>query len=192
MHIRPLSIASLGIIFTLMLLPGLAGAAETAAATAPRDGSHDFDFLHGKWKVHNRLQEKQTDGTKDWKEFDSADDCHALPHGLGNEEFYLTDHWKGFVGMAIRLYNPTDGQWSIYWAENDEPGTIETPPVVGSFAGNVGKFYAKQGQGDKAYTIRFTWTVIGKDSARWEQAISKDDGKSWETLWTMDFARDAG
>ncbi len=189
MHIRTSSIAFLVAILTLALAPKLASAAVTPAA---HDGSHDFDFLHGKWKVHNRLLEKQPDGAKVWNEFDSADDCHALPNGLGNEEFYLTGHWKGFVGMAIRLYNPTNGQWSIYWAENDEPGTIETPPVVGAFAGNVGKFYAKQGQGDKAYTIRFTWTVLAKDSARWEQAISKDDGKSWQTLWTMDFARDAG
>jgi hypothetical protein len=192
MRISQFSTLFLGIALMALLPPVLAEAAAPAASPAPRDGSHDFDFLYGRWHVHNRLLQKQPDGTQAWEEFDSADECHALPYALGNEESYRTDHWKGFAAMAIRLYNPTDGQWSIYWAENDEPGTIETPPVVGAFTGNVGTFFAKQGQGDKAYTIRFTWTILGKDSARWEQAISKDDGKSWKTLWTMDFVRDTG
>ena len=37
--------------------------------------------------------------------------------------------------------------------------------------------------------IRFIWSRIANDSARWEQAFSTDDGNSWETNWYMDFTR---
>jgi len=40
--------------------------------------------------------------------------------------------------------------------------------------------------------VRFYWTRRGADAARWEQAFSYDDGKSWETNWVMDFLRDGG
>jgi hypothetical protein len=37
--------------------------------------------------------------------------------------------------------------------------------------------------------VRFTWTRVDADHARWEQAFSVD-GDAWETNWTMDFHRD--
>ncbi len=165
--------------------------ADTAAPAAVRDGSHDFDFLYGKWRVHNRLLEKGADGTQAWQEFDATEDCRSLLDGLGNEDFYKTDHWKGFVGMSTRLYDPAHDQWSIYWTENDAAGVIETPPVVGSFKGNVGVFVNRHENGGKPYMVRYTWTVLGKDKARWEHAVSRDEGKTWGTDWTMDFTRTA-
>jgi hypothetical protein len=37
--------------------------------------------------------------------------------------------------------------------------------------------------------VRYLWSRIGADSARWEQAYSLDEGNSWETNWIMDFTR---
>ena len=37
--------------------------------------------------------------------------------------------------------------------------------------------------------LRFVWSHISADSARWEQAISSDDGETWNTNWTMEFER---
>jgi hypothetical protein len=31
--------------------------------------------------------------------------------------------------------------------------------------------------------------VLSDESANWEQAFSTDDGKTWETNWTMDETR---
>jgi len=36
---------------------------------------------------------------------------------------------------------------------------------------------------------RYRGSDITPDSARWEQALSADDGKSWETNWVMSMTR---
>src|SRR5436190_4699196 len=42
--------------------------------TASATSSHgDFDFLVGKWKMHNRRLNKRLENCKDWTEFESSD-----------------------------------------------------------------------------------------------------------------------
>ncbi|MCY1054666.1 hypothetical protein [Nannocystis sp. SCPEA4] len=36
--------------------------------------------------------------------------------------------------------------------------------------------------------VRYKWTKLDEDHARWEQAFSYDGG-AWETNWTAEFTR---
>jgi hypothetical protein len=154
-----------------------------------RDGARDFDFLHGNWAMHNLRLVKRLADSREWVEFASTNECQPLPGGLGNQDIYRTDYWPDFVGMTFRFYNPVSKQWSIYWADNrGEPGVLQRP-VVGAFDNGVGIFEGDDSFNGAVIRVRFTWTVIGETKARWEQAFSPDEGKTWETNWYMDFTR---
>ena len=190
---------SLSLLAAAMLLAAFGGVAyaETPAATAGpavRDGSHDFDFEMGKWKMHNRRLAKKFVGSHDWVEFESHSEAHPMPGVIGNEDVYRTDYFaKGFVGLTFRLYNPKTGLWRIYWVDSlSQPGEMGTS-VVGKFTGNVGVFEGPDTYDGKPILVRYTWTVNPKGSpvtAHFEQAFSADAGKTWEPNFTNDLMPD--
>ena len=106
-------------------------------ATAPdRDGSHDFDFQTGRWRIHNRRLGERLKGCTEWETLEATQEARLLPGGLGNTDDFFTEHWPGFVGMSLRLYNARTRKWSIYWASNRIDGLQS--PTVGSFDNGVG------------------------------------------------------
>ena len=152
-----------------------------------RDGAHDFDFQTGRWHIHNERLVKRLQGCTEWETFEATNRAQLLPGGLGNMDEFVTDHWPGFVGMSLRLYNPHTRQWSIYWASNQK-GVLE-PPVVGSFSNGVGVFEGHDELDGRPIVVRFTWSNITTTGARWEQAFSPDGGRTWEKNWIMTMTR---
>jgi hypothetical protein len=61
--------------------------------------------------------------------------------------------------------------------------------VVGSFEDGIGTFFANDIFGNVPITVRFTWRRISLNELHWDQAFSTDEGKTWETNWTMNFRR---
>lgn len=39
--------------------------------------------------------------------------------------------------------------------------------------------------------VRFVWSGVSGDAARWEQAFSVDGGETWLSNWIMEFSRRA-
>ena len=156
--------------------------------TALRDqtGMRDFDFWMGRWNVHNRRLRKRLAGSDEWEEFEAKVAARPLPDGLGNEDVYCTDFDGGFVGMSFRFFDPETGKWSIYWADSRRPGLLD-PPVIGSFAGDMGIFEGEDTFEGRPIVVRFLWSGVTTSTPRWEQAFSADGGKTWETNWVMDF-----
>jgi len=72
-------------------------------------------------------------------------------------------------------------QWAIWWVDSRDPHLPMDPPVKGHFENGVGTFYSDG--------TRFIWSQITPTSARWEQAVSKDGGQTWETNWIMEWRR---
>lgn len=164
-------------------------ACTNASAAVLPSGPHDFDFLIGDWKVHNRRLKQRLAGSHEWVEFEAKDSFNALPGDLGTEEHYSTDFWKGYEALGLHLYDPQHRAWTLYWADNrNAPGTMQTL-AKGAFAGDVGVFCAPDSLDGKPITVRILWKRVDNRHARWEQAFSTDRGASWETNWTMDFTR---
>ena len=184
--------------------------AATATAQQPpvRDGSHDFDFIYGKWRMPNHRLKKRLEGSHEWADFITCDEGGPLPGGIGDTDYWKANIWKDFVGVTVRTYDPKTGLWRIYWVDNTFSGGVIQPPVVGKFKDNVGIFEGHDTFNGKPILVRFTWTVNTRESrdaagweralnpagapviAKWEQAFSTDDGKTWETNWYNEFIHD--
>jgi hypothetical protein len=156
-----------------------------------RSGQEDFDFLIGRWKVHNRRLRERLKGSKTWDEFESTVVARHLWGGRANidEYEYEGEGPPGRIqGMTLRLYDPKSRQWSLNWA-NSANGTLDKP-VVGSFHDGRGEFYNEDTFEHRSIYVRFIWSDITPTSCRWEQAFSADGGKTWETNWIMEFTRE--
>ncbi len=152
------------------------------------DGSHDFDFLHGAWRVRNRRLRHRLSGSTEWVEFDGTAVERPLWDGLANIEEYDADMPSGRArGLALRLYNPQARQWTIHWSSSTT-GVLDTP-LTGHFEDRRGAFYGVDVHDGRQVLVRFVWTSISLDACRWEQAFSADGGTTWETNWVMEFSR---
>jgi len=74
-------VAFLGVIIALTI-PGICtfnsvaapGDSTTAQSAAARDGSHDFDFIYGKWRMPNHRLKKRLAGSHEWVDFITCDE----------------------------------------------------------------------------------------------------------------------
>ena len=155
---------------------------------AEDDGRNDFDFLIGSWKVHHRMLTKRLKGSTDWAEFEGDTVARKILNGLGNLDENIIRMKSGVVNaITLRLFNPQTKEWSIHWS-TDRMGTLDIP-MIGGFKDGRGEFYAQEiFEGRHVYS-RFIWTKITANSCQWEQALSADGGKTWETNWIMKFER---
>ena len=111
--------------------------------------AHDFDFLFGRWAVHNRRLRRRLAGSGEWEEFSADHVARPLLDGMGNEDEFRTDHDGGMIGMSFRFFDPKARLWSIYWADSRRCGRLD-PPVVGSFADGIGMFEGHRHAGRQA------------------------------------------
>jgi hypothetical protein len=190
----------------LSLIPALSGFAQqnpdasktdqpstAKQSEAVRDGSHDFDFIYGKWRMPNHRLKKRLAGSHEWVDFVTCDEGSPLPGGIGDIDYWKARYWKDFVGVTVRTYDPKTGLWRIYWVDNTFSGGTIQPPVVGKFDGNLGIFEGPDTFNGIPIIVRYTWRVNPKGSqvvAKWEQAFSTDSGKTWETNWYNEFIHD--
>ena len=144
--------------------------------------SHDFDFLVGNWKLeHEKLKARLVNCTEWEKLVTYATDSNGL-EGVGNfDTDWSTFDGKRWEGRTIRLFNPKTRLWSLYWIDSNR-GTMD-PPVVGSFQGNIGYFFGKDVYHGKPVLVVFRWDKTDPNNPIWSQALSQDDGKTWEWNW---------
>ncbi|MFN7224568.1 MAG: DUF1579 domain-containing protein [Paracoccaceae bacterium] len=137
---------------------------------------------------HRRLRDRLV-GCRDWDEFDGMSSMRPVLGGHGNIEDNLI-HFPGetYRAIAVRAFDPARGTWAIWWLSSSDPHHMDVP-VVGRFENGVGTFLANDTPNGQSIIVRFQWSETQSSSPRWEQAMSNDGGKSWETNWVMNFTR---
>ena len=149
----------------------------------------DFDFQQGSWRVKHRRLKARLAGCTEWEEFEGTSTQRPILGGNGNIEDNLLHLPAGaYRAAALRAWDPASASWSIWWLDDRNPHTLDTP-VIGRFENGVGTFYADEVHEGRPVRMRFLWLRTDTDTPRWEQALSADGGETWETNWTMDFAR---
>lgn len=175
-----------------------AAAENNGAATAVRDGGHDFDFVIGDWKAHlrRRIDPKtgvtaSEPGQGVWVDYYGISNHKKLLDTNANfEEFDVTDsktHLR-YKGQTLRMYNPASRQWSIYGVDLDK-GEIAPSALTGSFTGKAGTFYHQEERGGRIMLVRYVWTDKGPKSAVMVQSFSPDGGKTWDANWICELSR---
>ena len=153
----------------------------------PHDGRmNDFDFLIGDWNVANRRQDKVLSGSTTYDEFPGFARCHTVFAGADNFD-QIDFPTLRYSGATLRLRDAETGAWSLYWAST-RSGRLE-PPVVGHFTDGVGVFVGDDEYEGRPMKVRYTWSDITVDSARWQQELSEDGGATWELNWVMRLTR---
>lgn len=161
---------------------------RTMSDTQTASGARDFDFLLGRWRVQNKFLKARLKGSNEWLTFEASLEVRSIIGGLGNvDQYKATLFGKPLEGTTLRVFNPQTKKWSLYWVDNWS-ATLQ-PPLVGEFKNGVGEFFTDDEYEGKKIKVRFIWSEIAGNHARWEQAFSEDGGKVWETNWIMEFSK---
>ncbi len=152
-------------------------------------GADGFDFIIGDWRVHHRRLRQRLAGCREWLEFEGTSTTRKILGGFGNLEDNALELPDGpYRAVAMRSFDPTTALWAIWWLDGRMPHQLDVP-VIGGFDDGIGLFHADDMLDGRPIKVRFTWTPLDENAARWEQAFSDDGGNTWETNWTMGFVR---
>ena len=168
----------------------LAGAQASSPCAVPQ--ARAFDFWIGDWDIKQRILKR--DGT--WLELPArtsvtpaVDGCALVEHWLGDVSFF----WEGMQrpepmrGLSVRAYDPQAGKWFIHWMDTRSPRF--GAPYAGNFVDGRGEFFRDLETPQGPRSGRITFSDLTPDSVAWSLAVSSDEGKTWQTLWTMRMQR---
>lgn len=162
-----------------------AAAAPSAPSAEP---GREFDFLFGRWRVQHRQLVERNAGAGAWREYEGTAWCRPLLDGFANVEEHHFAGRGGDRGVALRLFEPATGEWSIYWVSGKD-GMLQ-PPVRGRFEGFACVLEGDDVDAGLPIRARYMWSRTDQRVPRWEQAFSWDGGRTWELNWVMDFHRE--
>ena len=168
---------TLALVCVMMLAP-----AAVFAQSAPNAGADDFEWEVGLWDTHVQVR-GPLDPDAPWTVFDGTSDVRLLSQGRANTVDLSLANAAGarIEGVALRLFNPRSGQWSINFAGMND-GTL-TAPVYGGFKDGRGEFYGQDTVDGRVVMVRFVISDVTADSARFVQSWSADGGQSWIDNW---------
>jgi hypothetical protein len=152
------------------------------AAAGAADASHDFDRQIGSWRTTLKRLKDPLTASQTWLDYQGTTTVRAVMDGRANlAELRVAGTAGRIDGVSLRLYDPTQGRWSLNYA-NLADGSLGIPSV-GKFTGGRGEFYSNEKFRGRDVRVRFVIQPESADVIHFEQAFSIDDGRTWEVNW---------
>ena len=149
--------------------------------TIPKD--RQFDFWVGEWDVNLRI--KQPD--QQWlNQVKSVAKIYSVNGGRAILELWNDQRQQGIKGFSLRYYDWKKEKW-VLWLNWPGPNASGMSSLQGEFRHGRGEFFS--GKGDTL--TRYSFSDITPYSLRWDDAFTKDGGKTWSHGWIMEFNRTA-
>lgn len=148
----------------------------------------DFDFFIGAWNVKNRRLKERLNACGEWVEFGGEIEVRKTLNGFANvDEYKSSINGEEFHAATMRVFNPFEKKWSIYWLDTFSYELI--PQVEGEFINGRGEFYGEELFKGERVKLRFLWTQTSDKLVHWSQAYYDVKNDTWEINWTMDFSK---
>lgn len=155
----------------------------------PKDAQEErkFDFWIGQWDVN--LKVKQGDGS--WKgEHQAVATIYPI---LGSKA--ILELWDesedGILGYSLRYYNNEKKYWDL-WLNWPTSNQSSMSSLEGNFKEGRGDFFSEYVDSNGVKRIsRYSFYDITENSLQWQDGYSRDEGKTWDSNWIMEFNRTA-
>ncbi|MGI8678834.1 MAG: hypothetical protein ACR2LX_09140 [Jatrophihabitans sp.] len=159
---------------------------DVATFLPPMDSTTvDFDFLQGWFDVTSRRLRDPLDHTSGWVVTQATSSARTHFGGAVSID-EMSFPANGNYGMSLRLFDPAQRAWSIYWVDS-RTGRLQ-PPVIGR---SRRWLTGPDEYAEHPVIASYSWTDVTDHAARWQQCFSLDEGATWLPNWTMDFVRRA-
>jgi hypothetical protein len=155
---------------------------------ATGDHQHDFDFEFGRWTAKLSRRLRPLTGSNEWVTYEGTSVVHPLWQGRSNVgELDVSGSAGRIEGLTLRLYDPAARRWTVRFASSRD-GDL-TPGLVGGFTDGRGEFMDQEVLDGRPICVRFVFSEVTRDTFRFEQAFSSDEGRTWEANWVSTFTR---
>jgi len=145
-------------------------AAQNDQCACCTEAHRQFDFWLGQWETY-KGQSDTLLGTNSI--VSQQDSC------------VIQENWEAasgnFTGTSYNFYNTKTKTWHQTWVDN-QGGNLQLKGQLedGKMVLHSGKMRSEEGE---RYTNRITWTPHENGTVQQLWEISKDDGKSWMTVF---------
>ena len=167
------------------VLTAPAAVIEPVTAAWEFEEARQFDFWIGEWDVNLRVREEDFS----WAEQVAARvSIYRILDGKAILELWDSEP---IIGFSIRYFDREAGRWVLWlnWPGENRSGG---DGLQGEFRHGRGEFFSTFPTEDGGEGIsRYTFSDIGLDRLRWDDAFSVDGGNTWSHGWIMEWSRAA-
>lgn len=158
---------------------------QTPAITieAPPE-SQQMDWFIGVWRIKSRMKSE-----KGWQEDTCTSTVQKILEGRALlESFKGTLEGKPFEGLSMRIYSSHNKRWEQAWFDTTADRLIV---YYGHWHESqfVGRNRMAVESPDFAQHAVETFFDIQPDGFKWKLDTSRDAGKTWQTVWELDYER---